>query len=71
MLKAEQPWLVQPITYGKWSHPYDKNAAHGVIGGAFDHENSTLYLALSGAGQLGKYDNVPLIISYSIKAKKQ
>ena len=71
MLRAEQPWLVQPITYGKWSHPYDKNGRHIVIGGAFDNESSTLYLALSGAGQIGKYDKVPLIISYRVKAKQK
>lgn len=70
ILKAEQPWLVQPISYGKWSHPYDRNGAKNVIGGAFDLDRSILYLALSGAGQTRPYENVPLIISYHIEAKK-
>jgi hypothetical protein len=69
MLKAKQPWLVQPVTYGKWSHPYDKNGTKSVIGGAFDLDKSILYLALDGAGQTRPYENVPLIISYKIREK--
>ena len=70
MLKADEPWLVRPISYGKWSHPYDKDGAHGVIGGTYDDEKNILYLALSGAGQTGNYDRPPLIISYQVKAKQ-
>lgn len=69
MFDADEPWLVRPISYGKWSHPYDKSGTHGVIGGTFDDENNALYLALSGAGQTGNYDRPPLIISYKVKAK--
>lgn len=69
MLSADQPWLVRPVSYGKWSHPYDKDGLHEVIGGTYDDENNTLYLALSGAGKIGTYDSPPLIIRYQIKAK--
>jgi hypothetical protein len=67
MLKADKPWLVRPISYGKWSHPYDKSGTRGVLGGTFDDVNNILYLAISGAGQTGTYDRPPLIISYKIK----
>lgn len=70
MLNAVEPWLVQPITYGKWSHPYDNNGAYDVIGGVFDDERSILYLTLGGAAKIGLYDRPPLIISYSVKAKQ-
>ncbi|MFT6910243.1 MAG: hypothetical protein ACJAS1_006971 [Oleiphilaceae bacterium] len=70
MLSAEHPWLVRPVSYGKWSHPYDKDGANGVIGGAYDDEKNILYLALRGAGKIGAYDLPPLIIGYQVKAKK-
>jgi hypothetical protein len=69
MLNAAKPWLVQPITYGKWSHPYDKNGTRGVIGGTFDDQHNVLYLTISGAAQIGAYDTPPLIIGYKVKAK--
>jgi hypothetical protein len=69
MLKADQPWSVRPVSYGKWSHPYDKNGKHTVIGATYDDNDNTLYLAIDGAGQTGDYDRPPLIISYKIKAK--
>ena len=69
MLNADKPWLVNPVSFGKWSHPYDKNGTHGVIGGTYDNETKVLYLALSGAGKIGSYDNPPLIISYKVIAK--
>jgi hypothetical protein len=70
MLDAEEPWLVQPISYGKWSHPYDRNGTHQVIGGTFDDQNSILYLTISEAAKIGAYDTPPLIIGYQIKAKQ-
>ncbi|MEP1446559.1 MAG: hypothetical protein ABJK37_10665 [Paraglaciecola sp.] len=70
MLSADEPWLVQPVSYGKWSHPYDNKGVRGVIGGAFDELNNILYLAVSGAGQIGLYDTPPLIIGYQVKAKQ-
>ena len=70
MLTAEEPWLVRPVSYGKWSHPFDKNGAKGVIGGTYDDQKSILYLALSGAGKTGDYDFSPLIIGYQVKAKQ-
>jgi hypothetical protein len=69
MLDADKPWLVKPVSFGKWSHPYDKNGAHGIIGGTYDDEKNILYLALSGAGKIGSYDTPPLIISYKVIAK--
>ena len=71
MLAADQPWLVRPISYGKWSHPYDNNSANQVIGGTYDNEKNILYLALNGAGQIGNYDRPPLIISYKVKVKNE
>jgi hypothetical protein len=69
MLESEHPWLVSPISYGKWSHPYDEKGNNQVIGGTFDDKNDILYLALNGAGQIGNYDRPPLIISYKVKSK--
>ena len=69
MVDAEEPWLVRPISYGKWSHPYDKKGGNQVLGGAYDDENSILYIALSSAAKVDRYDNPPLIISYQVKAK--
>lgn len=69
MLEADNPWSVSPISYGKWSHPYDKSGAREVIGGTYDDQNNILYLSIRGAGQIGNYDRPPLIISYKIKAK--
>lgn len=69
MLEAEDPWLVSPVSYGKWSHPYDNSGARGILGGAYDDDNSILYLTLEKAGQVGTYDRAPLILSYQIKAK--
>jgi hypothetical protein len=70
VLNADEPWQVSPISYGKWSHPYDKSGSRGILGGTFDEQTSTLYLALEKAGQTRTYDRPPLIISYQIKAKK-
>jgi hypothetical protein len=69
MLNADEPWKVSPISYGKWSHPYDRSGARGILGGTFDEQTSTLYLTLEKAGQVGTYDRAPLILSYKIKAK--
>ncbi|MBU3005741.1 hypothetical protein [Paraglaciecola arctica] len=66
MLAADEPWLVQPISYGKWSHPYDKGGARPVSGGTYDDQNNILYLSIEGAGQTGDYDRPPLIISYKL-----
>jgi hypothetical protein len=70
MLNAEEPWKVSPLSYGKWSHPYDRSGARGILGGTFDEQSNTLYLTLEKAGQVGTYDRAPLILSYQIKAKK-
>ncbi|GAA0413183.1 hypothetical protein GCM10009133_21910 [Cocleimonas flava] len=68
MLTAEDPWLVQPISYGKWSHPYDKAGKHNILGASYDDATSTLYMTLSNAGQVGTYDRPPLILAYKVKA---
>jgi hypothetical protein len=69
MLTSADPWSVEPISYGKWSHPYDKGGIHKIGGGAFDSETNTLYLALTKAGKVGKYDSPPLILGYKVKGK--
>jgi hypothetical protein len=69
MLEAEQPWMVRPISYGKWSHPYDSGGSKAVNGATFDHNTSTLYLSLNGAGKAGNYDFPPLIVAYKVEAK--
>jgi hypothetical protein len=69
MLNADEPWEVSPISYGKWSHPYDRSGSRGILGGTFDEQSNTLYLSLEKAGQVGTYDRAPLILSYKIKAK--
>jgi hypothetical protein len=68
MLTAEDPWLVQPISYGKWSHPYDDAGKHNILGASYDDATSTLYMTLSNAGQVGTYDRPPLILAYKVKA---
>ena len=70
MLEADKPWLVRPISYGKWSHPYDNGGTKQVIGGTYDDENKILYLSISEAGRTGDFDRPPLIISYQLKAKQ-
>ncbi len=70
MIDADKPWLVRPISYGKWSHPYDEKGGNQVIGGTYNDKNNILYLALKNAGQTGEYDRPPLIISYQVKAKQ-
>ena len=69
MLTVEDPWLVQPISYGKWSHPYDKAGEHGILGASYDDATGTLYMSLSGAGQVGTYDRPPLILAYKVESK--
>jgi hypothetical protein len=69
ILSADNPWNAQPISYGKWSHPYDNGGVHKIRGGAFDSSTNVLYLTLAGAGKVGPYDSPPLILSYKITAK--
>jgi hypothetical protein len=70
MLAAEQPWEVRPISYGKWSHPFDKAGEHNLIGATFDDSTQTLYIALEHAGQTGSFDQPPMIIAYKIDASE-
>lgn len=69
ILSAENPHSILPVSYGKWSHPFDDDGQHKVIGATFDHYNHRLFIALNAAGQVGRYDSVPLIISYKISAR--
>jgi hypothetical protein len=69
MVTAEQPWDVQPISFGKWSHPYDNGGQNGVIGATFDNVSNTLYLSVANAARTGRYDRPPMIIAYRIVAK--
>lgn len=69
MTDATQPHDVQPISYGKWSHPYDDAGQHQVVGATFDNTSNNLYIALAGAAKIGAYDEPPMIISYMINAR--
>jgi hypothetical protein len=69
MIAADEPSSVQPISYGKWSHPYDKSGIHKIGGGAFDSLTNTLYLSLQKAGKVGQYDSPPIVIAYKVEAK--
>ena len=66
ILNAEELWDAQPVSYGKWSHPYDEGGQKEVIGATFDEETSRLYISLRGAGQIEMYDRPPLILAYKI-----
>jgi hypothetical protein len=60
---------IVPVSYGKWSHPFDKLGKYEVLGATFDHDNEMLYISLGGAGQVGEYDVVPLVVAYHISSK--
>jgi hypothetical protein len=66
LLAAPAPYDPRPYAFGRWSVPFDDNGRHSIIGGAFDNEHSMLYLALSGAGQVGTYDRPPAIVAFSV-----
>jgi hypothetical protein len=69
IVSAENPWSVRPISYGKWSHPYDNGGEHSVIGATYDEQRKLLYLSLSSAGKVREYDRPPLIVAYSLGKK--
>jgi hypothetical protein len=69
MLNADEPWLVRPFSYGKWSHPFDDGGELPIRGAAYDAEKERLYLTLDGAGKTGIYGSPPLILTYEVKAK--
>jgi hypothetical protein len=66
ILAAENVFDPQPYDYGIWEVPFDDSGDHKVIGGTFDPVGGILYVALSGAGQVGDYDRPPLIITYTL-----
>ena len=70
MLLAANPWDIQPISYGKWSHPYDNNGQNRVIGATFNDQSNTLYVSLANAGRVGNYDYAPMIVAYRVEAKE-
>jgi hypothetical protein len=70
ILDAQSPHEIQPISYGKWSHPYDKSGKYRVIGAVFDHVQKRLFVTIELAGSLSLYDYAPLVISYGLKAKE-
>ncbi len=69
IVNAKQPWMVKPFSYGKWSHPYDNGGKRKIIGATYDIESRRLFLSISGAGRIAKYDRPPLILTYKIAAK--
>ena len=64
ILAGESPWSTKPFSYGKLNLPFK-----GHLNGATFDGNETLYITVSHAGAVGKYDRPPLILSYSITAK--
>ncbi len=69
IVNAPNPWEVQPISYGKWSHPYDNNGHRMMLGATYDDYSNTLYLSIDSAGQVANYDRPPMILAYKVKSK--
>jgi hypothetical protein len=69
IVNAPNPWEVQPISYGKWSHPYDNNGRRTFSGATYDDENNILYLSIDNAARVGNYDRPPMILAYKVKSK--
>jgi hypothetical protein len=69
IVSAENPWEVQPISYGKWSHPYDNNGDNKLIGATYDGVNKKLYISLQNAAAVGRYDRPPMILAYKVQVK--
>lgn len=67
ILNAENTWDPRPYAYGPIDIPFDKNGEHGIIGASYDIDSNQLFLALGGAGQVGRYDRPPLIVVYTIQ----
>ena len=66
ILAADDVYLPRPYASGEWSVPFDADGQNAIIGGTFDPATSTLYLALSNAGQVATYDRPPLIVVYDV-----
>ena len=66
ILAASDTHLPRPYAAGYWSVPFDDGGQHPIIGGTFDPDTATLYLALGNAGQVGTYDRPPLIVVYDV-----
>ena len=69
IMESENPWNVRPISYGKWSHPYDQGGSKMVLGATYNDQSSTLFLSIQDAAQTKEYDKRPLIIAYKLQAK--
>lgn len=54
----------KPFSYGKWIMPFKGQ----IKGAVFDPDSSNLYISISGAARVGKYDRPPMIVAYSIVA---
>jgi len=65
MIATENPWDVQPFSYGKWEMPFKGS----IIGATWDEKKEALYMSISGAGRIGKYDRPPMIVVYKLVAK--
>ena len=66
ILAARNAYDPRPYAYGRWSVPFDRNGAHKIVGASFDPTEGVIYIPLGGAGQIGKYDRPPLILTYRI-----
>jgi hypothetical protein len=69
ILAAGNAYDPRPYAYGRWSVPFDEGHKHPILGGTFDPSRGILYVSLAGAGSVGEYDYVPLIVAYKIKLR--
>ncbi|MFT5356282.1 MAG: hypothetical protein ACI9KE_003505 [Polyangiales bacterium] len=69
ILAAESPSDPRPYAYGPWEPPFGPRGSHKVIGGSFAADRGVLYLALGGAGQVGRYDRPPLILAFEVPVR--
>jgi hypothetical protein len=69
ILSAQNTYSIQPISYGKWSHPYDNKGLNKLLGATYDSVNNRLFVSLGNAGSVGKYDRPPLILAYKVEGK--
>lgn len=66
ILAASEVYEPRPYDFGVWSLPFDEGGEHQVVGATFDPDGGVLYVGLGGAGQVGDYDKVPLILTFKI-----
>jgi len=66
ILNASHVFDPQPYAYGVLNLPFDDNGHNRIIGASLDAEKKVLYVALDNAGQIGRFDKAPLILTYQL-----